>query len=164
MKFKTLKKYTCSRNLAIKKLSYVLTLHCKALSFLRKVGEEQHRNFSFLLSAGAVPGHPYRAAPVHQERCVFKIYKVKKISVVNERSLSPQNSLKQKETTKKKVSPRNIDNKIVTSKSVNVVIKVRQTCQKCQKEEKLLKFFFRQITSFAAVYSGENIKFQEICF
>ena len=73
------------------------------MSFLRKVGEEQHRNFSFLLSA--VPGHPYRAAPVHQERCVFKIYKVKKNSVVNERSLSPQNSLKQKETTNKKSPP-----------------------------------------------------------
>ena len=85
-------------------LSYVLTLHSKALSFLRKVGEEQHRNFSFLLSA-AIPGHPYSAAPVHQERCVFKIYKVKKNSVVNERSLSPQNSLKQKETTKKKNLP-----------------------------------------------------------
>ena len=75
-------------------LSYVLTLHSKALSFLRKVGEEQHRNFSFLLSA-AVPGPPYSAAPVHQERCVFKIYKVKK-KIGSQRALSE--SSKQLET------------------------------------------------------------------
>ena len=118
------------------------------MSFLRKVGEEQHRNFSFLLSA-AVPGPPYSAAPVHQERCVFKIYKVKKNSVVNgERSLSPQNSLKQKETTKKNLPSEILITKLSPVRVFNVVIKVRQTCQKCQKRrKKLLKFFFRQITA-----------------